>query len=138
LEIRFLKRNLLQRLFGISVTKPPGDQGCWSYAERKVILDLDRVPELRQRGGAVRLEGKNLPERVLVIHGDDGEFHVFRNRCKHMGRRLDPVPGTRSVQCCSVGKSTYDYGGTVQYGPAKESVETLPVNRDGTKLEITF
>lgn len=138
MEIRFLKRSLLQRVFGISATKAPGDQGCWSYAERKVVLHLDRAPELKQRGGAVRLEGKNLPERLLLVHGEDGEFHAFRNRCKHMGRRLDPVPGTPSVQCCSVGKSTYDYEGKVHHGPAKGPVETLRVSQEGGKLEITL
>ena len=40
--------------------------------------------------------------RTLVVHGDDGTFHAFANRCRHMGRRLDPVPGTETVQCCSV------------------------------------
>jgi nitrite reductase/ring-hydroxylating ferredoxin subunit len=47
---------------------------------------------------------------VLVIQGDDGEYYAFKNRCTHGKRRLDPMPAIQQVQCCSIGKSTFDYG----------------------------
>lgn len=136
MEVKILKRSFLQRLFGISATKPPADLGCWSYGAGKVLVDLRRAPELSQPGGAIRLEGKNLPERVLVVHGDDGNYYAFRNRCKHMGRRLDPVPATGTVQCCSVSKSTYGYDGGVVYGPAKEAVATFKTEVQDGQLVI--
>ena len=68
------------------------------------------------------MEGKNMPNRVLVVHGEDGEYRAFHNQCTHLGhRRLDPVPGTNTVQCCSVNKSTYDTEGTKIYGPGAAS-----------------
>lgn len=136
MEVKFLKRNILQRIFGIPATRGPMDKGCWTYSEGKLEIDLDRASELSSPGGGIRLEGKNLPERVLVIQGDDGSYHAFRNRCKHMGRRLDPVSGTSTVQCCSVNKSTYDYSGSVVFGPAKGPVERFPVQLEGRKLVI--
>jgi Rieske Fe-S protein len=127
-----LKRSILQRLLGISASKPPADQGCWTFADRSIEIDLSRVPELSEPGRAIRLEKKNLPERILIVRGEDGRFHAFRNRCKHMGRRLDPVPGTQTVQCCSVNKTTYDYGGKVLFGPAREPLEVRQVEiREG-------
>ncbi len=84
------------------------------------------------------MEGKNLPERALVIHGDDDKFYAFRNRCRHMGRRLDPVPGTSTVQCSSVGKTTYAYDGKVLYGSAKEPVNTFDLQIDNGKMIITL
>jgi len=138
MDLVTLKRTFLQRLFGISATKPPADQGCWTYGDGKVLLDLQRAPELARPGGAIRLEGKNLPERLLVVHGENGSYYAFRNRCKHMGRRLDPVAGTRTVQCCSVSKTTYAYDGSVVYGPAKEAVATFKVEVTNGDLVIAL
>jgi nitrite reductase/ring-hydroxylating ferredoxin subunit len=133
-----LKRNLFQRILGLSATAPPADEGCWTFSDGKIEIDLSRVPELSGPGKAIRLEKKHLPERVLIVHGDDGQFHAFRNRCKHMGRRLDPVPGTQTVQCCSVNKTTYDYEGHILFGPAKNPLEVRQVKIENRKLVVTL
>ena len=133
-----LKRNIFQRILGICATGQPADEGCWTFDSGKIIVDLVRAPELARRNGAIRLESKSLPARVLVIHGDDGEYHAFRNRCTHMGRRLDPVPGSQHVQCCSIGRSTFDYGGKTVSGPANEDLATRAVTVEGSKLLIAL
>jgi nitrite reductase/ring-hydroxylating ferredoxin subunit len=138
MEVKTLKRSILQRLFGIPATKIPSNPGCWTYAQGKLEVDLARAVELSKPGGAIRLEGSNLPERVLVVHGEDGNYYAFRNRCKHMGRRLDPVPGTSTVQCCSIGKTTYAYDGGVLSGPAKGPVQTLAIQANNGKLVIAL
>ena len=107
-DIKFLKRNFFLRIFGICATREPSDTECWRFADNVITVELSRAPELAEPGGAIRLEGKNLPERILVVHGEDGEYHAFLNKCVHGKRRLDPVPGTYTVQCCSVGKSNWE------------------------------
>jgi nitrite reductase/ring-hydroxylating ferredoxin subunit len=99
-------------------------------------VDLTRVPELAEPNRAVRLEKKGFPDRFLLIHGDDGRYYAFKNRCIHGGRRLDPIPGTRHVQCCSIGRSTYDYSGKVLSGPAKGPLEALPVRIEDGRVVI--
>jgi nitrite reductase/ring-hydroxylating ferredoxin subunit len=138
MEVKSLNRSFWQRLFGIPATKPPADGGCWTYSNGRLLIDLSRVPELSNPGGAIRMEGSNLPDRILVVYGEDEKFRAFRNRCRHMGRRLDPVPGTLNVQCCSISKSTYGYEGNVVYGPAKGPVEVLAVQHTNGKLVIVF
>lgn len=138
MEVRTLKRSILQRLFGIPATRAPGDPGAWTYAAGKLEVALDRTPELAKAGGAIRLEGRNLPERLLIVHGDDGNYYAFQNRCRHMGRRLDPVPGTTTVQCCSVGKTTYAYDGQVMSGSAKEAIKTFNLQVQNGKLIIAL
>ncbi len=119
---------ILKRILGICETRPPADAGCWSYADGKVEIDLDRAPELAAKGGAIRLEGGSLPMRVLVLHGEDGAFHAFPNRCTHMGhRRLDPLPGEQKIRCCSIGRSTFDYSGRKISGLAPEGLQPLGV-----------
>lgn len=135
-KIKFLKRNVFQRLFGICATGMLADTESWSVGDNVITIELDRVPELANPGGAVRLEGKNLPERILVVHGEDGEYHAFLNKCVHGNRRLDPVPGTNTVQCCSIGKSTFDLNGNHLFGAVRENVDVFPVETENGKILI--
>jgi nitrite reductase/ring-hydroxylating ferredoxin subunit len=129
---------IFKRLLGICATQVPANSGCWTYANGKLEVLLDKAPELSQKGGAVRLEGPSLPKRVLVVHGQDGAFHAFPNRCTHIGhRRIDPVPGEDKIRCCSVGKSTFEYSGKLISGSAKESLVPLALESDGGKLVIS-
>jgi nitrite reductase/ring-hydroxylating ferredoxin subunit len=126
----------LKRLFGICETPLPADGAGWEYAEQTLRLQLDRTPELAQPGGAVRLEGKGLPKRVLVVHGEDGGYHAFGNHCTHMGRRIDPLPGSGRIECCSVSKSTFTYSGEPVGGAARKPLEVFPVSAAGNELTI--
>lgn len=129
---------LLKRILGICETGQPSDEGAWTYADRQIRIRLDRMPELAHPGGAVRLEGGGLPRKILVVHGTDGRFHALANRCTHMGRRLDPLPGTDRIECCSVSRSTFSYTGEPVSGAAKDPVETFPTLTEGDGLTITL
>ncbi|MGD9031712.1 MAG: Rieske 2Fe-2S domain-containing protein [Desulfobacteraceae bacterium] len=119
---------LIERILGISKTKKPGDEKCWTHSTGKIEVDWARAPELRKPCGAIRLEGRDLPERVLVIYGIDGQFHAVKNRCTDiMGRRIDPVVGKAALKCCCLARSTFDYSGQPMAGPAKGSLKTYPV-----------
>ena len=130
------RRNLLQRLFGIPQTGTPTDANCWRIEDGKLCIELDRAPELAEDFGAIRIEARDLPCRVLVMRDGKGEYRAFRNKCTHGGRRLDPVPGSETVCCCSVGTSTFDYQGKVLSGSAKEPIGSLAVEVVGRRLRI--
>jgi Rieske Fe-S protein len=135
--IKFLKRSFFQRLLGISATTKPRIDDCWNYVDGKLTIDLSEASELKTPGVAIRFEGKNLPKRVLVVCGEEGEHRAFLNRCTHLGhRRLDPVPGTDTVQCCSVNKSTYDSSGNKIFGPTSHPITRYPVEKDQEKLIV--
>lgn len=126
----------LKRIFGISATALPGNAGGWKFEDGAIRLDLEQMPEIGHPGSAVRLEGKGLPVRVLVVHGQDGRFHALANRCTHMGRRIDMLPGTDRIECCSISKSTYDYSGQPLGGAAKKPLRVFTVTASGTELTI--
>jgi nitrite reductase/ring-hydroxylating ferredoxin subunit len=128
----------LKRVLGICRTKPPADPGCWTPGDGKIEVDLARATELGAPGGAMRLEGSGLPARVLVLKAEDGAFHAFVNKCSHAGRRLDPLPGEALVECCSVGKSRYDYAGERVSGSAKKAIKPLWVEAQEGKLVISL
>ena len=131
-----IKRNLIQRVLGIPATELIEDASAWSYEGNTVVVDLDRVPRLKYPGGGVRIEGNDLPDRILVIHGNDDAYYAFRNRCGHGGRRLDPDPDDTTIQCCSVGKTTCDYTGRVLSGSAKTPTKAYRVVSDSGKLIV--
>ena len=134
---KFLNRSFFQRIFGLPATRKPLDPHCWNFSDGKIMIDLNQAAELEKPGGALRLEGDGLSMRVLVIRGDDGKFHAFQNRCTHIGhRRLDPVLGTGTVQCCSVNKSTYTYDGKKIYGPPTDPIKTFKVEVEGDRLIV--
>jgi nitrite reductase/ring-hydroxylating ferredoxin subunit len=137
MAVKFLNRSFFQRIFGLPATPKPIDPQCWSFGDGKVVIDLNRARELDKPGGALRVESGGLPMRMLVVRGDDGAFYAFHNRCTHIGhRRLDPVPGTGTVQCCSVGKSTYTYDGKKVYGPPTGPIKTFKVEVEGERLIV--
>ena len=137
MSITFLNRSIWQRIFGISATDRPRNDKGWHYESGQLMIKLDLVPELTQPGTAVRFEGNNLPKRVLVIFGEDEQYRAFHNRCTHFGhRRLDYVPGTETVQCCSVNKSTYTVAGKKIYGPNPKPVDTFKVEKSDEQLIV--
>ncbi|MFC1476976.1 Rieske (2Fe-2S) protein [candidate division KSB1 bacterium] len=130
------KLTLFHRVFGICATKGPQDPECWNYTDGQIEIELERAPELTPENGAVRLEGKSLPEQVLVFRDNDGGFRALHNKCTHGGRRIDPLPGTHTVQCCSVGKSVFDYEGKPVSGSAKEPVKVYEAVEVDNKLVV--
>ena len=137
MAIKFLPRSIWQRIFGISATEVPQDENGWSYQTGQLTINLERISELTRPGTAVRFEGKNLPERILVVFEGEGKYRALRNRCTHLGhRRLDFVPGTETIQCCSVNKSTFTLAGEKIYGPAPQPIHTYPVEIIEKELRI--
>ena len=133
-----LKRNIFQRIFGIPATNAPTDPGCWDFEDGIVKIDLSKAPELSAPFGAVHLESEAMPTRVMVMQDGSGGYRAFENKCAHAGRKLDPVPGTETVQCCSMGHLTYDYQGNVLSGEEDKKVKPLSVRAENGALVIEF
>ena len=132
------RTNPLKRMLCISMSPQPGDAACYAVTGDTVEIDLSRAPELKAPGGALRLEGGKLPDRILVVHGVDGRFRAFRNRCACAVFRVDPVPGEEKIRCCTLMQSTYDYTGKRLSGSAREDLDVLNVAAFPDRLSIAF
>ncbi|BBO70040.1 hypothetical protein DSCA_39700 [Desulfosarcina alkanivorans] len=126
----------LKRIFGICETPLPVNADAWTVESGSVRIDLARMSELTPTGSGVRLEGSGLDPRLLVFHGDDDRYYAVANRCTHMGRRIDTIAGSGTIQCCSVSKSTFTYDGSPVGGAAKTPLKTYPVELEGETLTI--
>jgi len=127
---------LLKRILGICETKKPKDPRCWRYSKGRVIIAWARAPELQKPCGAIRLEGKSLPERLLVLYGMNGQFYAYRNRYTFMRRRIDPILGSEKIRCCGIPGPTFDYSGHVTSGPVKEPLKTYRVEMNKCNLIV--
>ena len=127
---------LFKKILGICDTQPPIDPTCCSVEGGKVIVDIAKAPELSEKGGGFRFEAKG-SKKVLVFRGDDDKYHAVQNKCTHAGRRLDPIAGTSTVKCCSLGGSTFDYSGKRLTGMAKEPIQFLEMKEEDGKLIVT-
>jgi Rieske Fe-S protein len=131
------KRTFFDKIQGKSFTNQPQIADAWQFDIGILTLDMAKLPELSDLGGAVRLEGDLLPDPVLIVYGEDGQYYAFKNACTHAGRMVDPVAGTMTLTCCSISASTYDYQGNVLDGPAPEPLTSYPLAIDGDNLIIT-
>jgi len=136
MAVKGLKRNIFQRILGICATKAPGDPACWACDGGNLTVDLARAAELTPKGGAIRLEGKGLPRRVLVYRDDSGSLRAIENKCAHKGRRIDPVPGEGILQCCSVNAAAYEYSGKRIEGPGEGHVRPLDLREENGKAVV--
>jgi nitrite reductase/ring-hydroxylating ferredoxin subunit len=127
---------IFKKILGICKTRKPEDAGCWIISGGRVEIDIKRAGELSERGGAIRLEGKGLVDRILVIRGENGLFYAYKNKCTHMGRRIDPVSGSQYIRCCSVMGSRFGTTGEVISGPAKGALKIFEVKIEDNKLNI--
>jgi nitrite reductase/ring-hydroxylating ferredoxin subunit len=132
------KRNIFQRIAGKPQSQPPADPDCWSYHDGRLYIDLTRTRELALPWGAINIDNPELPVPVLVFMDDTGTYRAYCNLCGHGGRRLDPVPGTDTLMCCSMGKSTYDYEGNVIAGAAEKGVMPFHVEVQPSRLIVTM
>lgn len=127
--------DLLKAFAGICKTRPL-DQGFWKIRGSEVTIDLKDIPELQKTDGAVYLKGQTLSVPILVVKRQDNDYLCVENRCTHMGRKLDPEPGGKTLRCCSVSHSMFDDRGNKLTGPAKGPVKVYPSREIDGKLVI--
>jgi nitrite reductase/ring-hydroxylating ferredoxin subunit len=96
------------------------------------------VPELQGLATAVYLGGGSLENPVLLLRRDEDHYLAFSNRCTHMGRRINPVPGQEVLRCCSVSHSLFDLQGRVVAGPAERRLTVYPTKLESGELVVTL
>jgi cytochrome b6-f complex iron-sulfur subunit len=122
---------------GICETKPL-DKALWRVEGDQAVVLLASASGYLPQGGAVRLEGPEVGQPVLVMRATDGTYRAYVNKCTHMGRRMDPAKDGQILRCCSVNHSTFDLEGVKRSGPAKGGLTVLPVQHESGELRITL
>jgi nitrite reductase/ring-hydroxylating ferredoxin subunit len=132
------ERSFWDRLTGTPITQLPQIEGAWTYDADTLTLDLAKLPEIGDMGGAIRIESEVLTDPIVVVFGEDGNYYAFKNACTHAERMIDPVEGTMTLECCSVSSSTFDYQGNVLSGPAEGPLTSYPLVVEENQLVISL
>ncbi len=140
-EPKIPKPNLFTRLFARPVAPLPAQNDCFQVEGDTLTIQLAQAPELTPPGGCLRLVAESLPDRLLVVHGHDGAYHVYANHCACGGFHIDPVPDQPLIRCCTPARSTYNYAGEPVSGPAKSDHKCLvyyPVTEADGTLQVAL
>lgn len=127
--------DFLKAIAGICRTESLNPE-FWSVQGSSARVRVSSVPELQAAGGAVYLKGTGLSAPILIVKKQDGGYLCAENRCTHMGRKLDPVPGKEVLRCCSVNHSTFDFEGNKLGGPASKPLTLLKSEIENGELII--
>ena len=124
---------IFRALLGIC-NSPKLDESLWTYTDDEIILEESAFDNCNVVG--VYLKGQGLASPVLLYRGDDQVLRAAKNVCPHAKRKLDPLPGSSKLRCCSINHSTFDYEGNKLSGPATGNLTIYPVKVENGIIRI--
>jgi hypothetical protein len=97
---------------------PELDPASVKYEDSRMLIDLDRAPDLREVGSSANLidEGRKLD--LIIVHFEHARFCTLAGLCTHYPRPLTYLPKRRLLQCNNFNHSIFGLDGSVVKGPA--------------------
>ena len=103
-----------------------------------LTIDLNKAPDLRKSGAAVRVVDLERKVNLIVVHPTKNRFAALDRSCTHGGNQVVYNGHNQTVQCTSWGHSEFALDGTVLGGSAKRPVRAYEIRRTGDRLEIVL
>lgn len=101
-----------------------------------VRIHLDKVPELGEVGGAVKILNKKIRDALIVVRDAENAFVAASIRCTHRGVEVEYRTEEKCFQCASLGGSRFKTNGEKLRGLAKGPLKTYAAIRDGNLLVV--
>ena len=121
-----------------AVQSQPLNEEDYSIEKEKVIISLDKVPELSTTGGWINIISDDLPCALIIAKADDGDNYVVAsNHCTHKGKSLNYDPKDKLFRC-SGGKGRFNIDGTVAGGPPEKPLKIYSYTIENGNLIINF
>lgn len=120
---------------------PPLAAEAYEVRQGAVRIALDKVPALRQAGGAVKIIDARLPDSLIVARTGEHDFAVASLLCPHRGVEVEYRHGKRQFRCASLGHSTFGEDGSLKKGLARKGLTRFVAKvdpADMNRLVITF
>ncbi len=116
---------------------PKIDVNAYSIEEDKVIVNLDRVPELSKVGGSASIMHDDERISVIVARFADSDYVVASNQCTHRERPMGYDNENRQLVCSS-GKSKFMLDGSIVRGPAEQPLRIYrwSLNQDNLIIDL--
>lgn len=104
--------------------------GAYTVENKSIKIALDKVPELAQTGGAVKIIDTRLPQPVIVGRSGDADYAVVSIKCPHRGVEVEYKHADKQFRCASIGHSTFAMDGTCKKGMTKKSLSRFDAKLD--------
>jgi Rieske Fe-S protein len=109
---------------------PSISAGAYIVEDKSIKIDLNKVPELAQIGGSVKVIDSKLPQPIIVARSGDHDYAVVSIQCPHRGVEVEYKHSDKQFRCASLGHSTFATDGTYRKGLAKTSLTKFAANLD--------
>jgi nitrite reductase/ring-hydroxylating ferredoxin subunit len=119
-------------------TTPEVDPASVRFESGRLLVDLDRAPELRRPGSAAAIVDLARGVNVLVACVSERRHVALDRACTHGGAMCAYNHGRRTLQCTSLNHAEYDLDGTLLHGRTHGNLRAYRVRREGSWLEIAL
>ena len=115
---------------------PELDPACITHEDSRLLIDLDRAPELRKTGSSANLIDQARGLDLIIVHPEPARFCTLAGLCTHYPRPLTYLPKRGVLQCNNFNHSTFALDGSVVKGPATRPIAAFPTSRKGRTLVV--
>ena len=105
-------------------------------ADKSIRIFLDKVPELAQVGGAVKIVDANINDSLIVVREAEDVYVAASIKCTHRGVEVEYRAEEKCFQCASLGGSRFKTNGEKVCGFAKGPLKTYPISRDDSNVLV--
>lgn len=103
---------------------------AYAVEDRRLRIDLDKVPDLAAVGGAVKIIDSKLPASLIVARTAENAYAAVSLLCPHRGVEVEYRHAQRHFRCASLGHSTFATDGTLKKGFAHHGLTPYEATLD--------
>jgi Rieske Fe-S protein len=120
---------------------PPIPEDAYRIETRsgRLEVELDKVPQLAEPGGSVKIRDSVLSDPLIIARLADETYVVASILCPHRGVEVEYQPEKGEFECASLGSSQFAADGSLLGGPAKQPLRAFQTSLDpeaGNRLII--
>jgi nitrite reductase/ring-hydroxylating ferredoxin subunit len=143
-EDGFARRDVLRGSLGLvglgplCCTTPEIDLASVRFDDRRLVVELEKAPELRRPGAAGAIVDTSRGVNILVARVSERRFVALDRSCTHGGAQCAYNHARRTLQCTSLNHAEYDLAGTLLHGRTHGNLRAHRVRLRGSRLEIAI
>jgi len=96
--------------------------------DNSIRIRLDRVPELAQVGGSIKIVDASLHDALIVVRQTEDGYVAASIKCTHRGVEVEYRAEDKCFKCASLGGSRFKTNGEKVCGFAKGPLKTYPTS----------
>ena len=118
---------------------PPMDLNAYEVAKGGALrIQLNKVPELKEVGGAVKVIDPSISGSLIVVRETKESYVAASLHCTHRGVEVEYEAEDNCFECASLGGSRFGIEGEKISGFAKGPLKTYPVSIDQDVLIVSI